>query len=356
MAGGGGQLLEHPAGGDGGGQRLQDVIRLFGAGRLPVQLGQAGGQRVELAQLLGPRLDRLHRGVELLAGGPALDHQRVVLLAAQVEGLEGGGGRLGGPAGGDNGVGLLGRHHLGGRGPGRAVRRFCLQHLQIGQHAPQPVVLGRPVAGVLAGRVPGRVQRGDPEQLQHQSSAIGGGVVGERGQLLLLGEHRRPEGGVVHAEHRLDEPLRVPGPGRHQGPVAVRFHRDLRVDAAQRATHQVQVALVLELHLGDAVATYAGRADLLLGGAGLPPEGEQNGLEQGRLAGPVGPVDAHQPGGQLEVQLVLVDPEVAQVEPLDQHAGPAAGVSAPMMARSRYSCPSNLTRSRSRPVRSWSTT
>ena len=103
---------------------------------------------------------------------------------------------------------------------------------------------------------------------------------------------------------------------------------------AQGPAHQVQVALVLELHLGDAVAADARRADLLLGGAGPAPQGPQDGLEQGGLAGAVGPVDADQPGGQLQVELVLVDPEVAQVEAGQQHDRPSSGSPAASMARS----------------------
>src|SRR5262249_54908143 len=80
------------------------------------------------------------------------------------------------------------------------------------------------------------------------------------------------------------------------------------VDAAKGPAHQVQVALVLELHLGDAVAADAGRSNLFFGRAGLAPQGPHDGLEQRGLARSVGPVNADQAGRQLQVQLVLVDP------------------------------------------------
>ena len=81
-------------------------------------------------------------------------------------------------------------------------------------------MVGRGLAGVTAGRVACRVERGDPEQPQDQPQPLGGGVVGERRQLLLLGEHRGPEGAVVHAEHRLDVALGVADSLGHDQPVA----------------------------------------------------------------------------------------------------------------------------------------
>ncbi len=114
---------------------------------------------------------------------------------------------------------------------------------------------------------PGAVERGDPEQPEDElAEPLSRGVVGECRQLLLLGEHRRPEGAVVHAEYRLDVVLRVADALGHHEPVAAGFEARGGVDPAQGAAHQIEVTFVLELHLGDAVAAYAGGTNLLLGG------------------------------------------------------------------------------------------
>src|SRR5581483_11789597 len=140
----------------------------------------------------------------------------------------------------------------------------------------------------------------------------------------------------------LDVLLHFPGARRHESPVAVGLNRDRGGGAFDRATDQVEVALVLELDLGHAFAAHARAADVLLGRACLTPQAEQHGLQERRLAGPVGAEDPHQPGWYLEFELVFVDPEVAEIQTVDQHE---PGPSAPTMARSRYSWPIERTRS-----------
>ena len=97
----------------------------------------------------------------------------------------------------------------------------------------------------------------------------------------------------------------------------------------QGAPDQVQVALVLELDLGDAVAADSGRADLLLGGAGLAPQGPQRWPRAASTSRPVGAVDADQARGELQVELVLVHPEVPQVQAGQQHGVASPGGVAP---------------------------
>src|SRR5205823_5963541 len=94
--------------------------------------------------------------------------------------------------------------------------------------------------------------------------------------------------------------------------VGVGLGLDRVVDPADGAPHQVQVALVLELHLGQALAVHTRGADLVGGGTGPAVEGEEYRFEDGRLPTAVGAVDADQPGRQLELDLVLVDAVVAE--------------------------------------------
>ena len=103
----------------------------------------------------------------------------------------------------------------------------------------------------------------------------------------------------------------VPHPLGHGQPVAMRLGPDCGVRSRDRPAHEVDVALVLEGDLGDALAVGAGRGDLLLGGPCLAPKGPEHGLEQGRLAGAVRPVHADEPRWQDEVELVFEHPVVA---------------------------------------------
>ncbi len=288
-----------------GGRDGEDLELAFGVvdgGGHPLESGQLGGggqEGVELGLLLR---DHLVGGVQLGANAPAFDDEGLVFLAPAVQRLQRGGR---GPAAVLGGVGGL---LLGGGGDGRGLRPgfqvsgLDAQGVDVGQHAPQPgVVAGRPT-GIPAGQVTGRIEGSDAKEAQDQAQPFGGGLAGEGGQLLLLGEDRGPEGAVVHPEDRFDVPLGVPHPLRHDQAVAAGLQAGSGVDPAERAPHQVEVAFVLELDLGDAVAAHPGRTDLLLGGPGFAPQGPEDGLEQGRLAGAVGPVDADQTRWQLEVE------------------------------------------------------
>ncbi len=206
-----------------GGQRLQQpLVGLQAEGGLlqPGELVGGGPEGVELGLGFG---HRLRHGVELLPGVATFDDQGVVLLPAPVEGrhvrgrgleaLLGDGGRLLG------GVGL----HRDRGGTRLRVRGLDPQDVDIGQHPPGLVMAGRGEAGVPAGGVACPVEGGDPEQPQDQAQSVGGGAVGEGGQLPLLCEDRSPKRPVVHAEHRLDVPGRVADPLRHDQPVATGF-------------------------------------------------------------------------------------------------------------------------------------
>ena len=123
--------------------------------------------------------------------------------------------------------------------------------------------------------------------------------------MLLLGKHRGPEGAVVHTEHRVHVTAVVPHAFGHGEPVAVRLGSHRRVRSRDRPAHEVDVALVLEGDLSDALAVRAGRRDLLLGGPGLAPKSPEHRFEQGRLAGAVRSVHADKPRWQHEVELVF---------------------------------------------------
>ena len=194
------------------------------------------------------------------------------------------------------------------------------------------MVVGHGVAGVSAGGVSGPVERGDPEQPEDEAESLGGGVVGKRRQLLLLGEHRGPEGAVVHAEYRLHVAFGVPHAFGHDETIAARFEPRGGVDPAQSAADQIEMAFVFELHLSGAVPAHAGGADLLLGGPGLAEERPKDGFEQRRLPGPVRPENTDEPGGNLQVEFVLVDPEIPEVEAGQEHGA----ITRPALRRPRW--------------------
>ena len=100
------------------------------------------------------------------------------------------------------------------------------------------------------------------------------------------------------------------------------------VDAGDGAAHEIEVALVLELDLGDALGVDARRAHLVLVGARPAEERPEDRLDQVGLAGAVGAVDADQARRDLEVELVLVDPVVAQVQAGELHVSHAASSTA----------------------------
>ena len=107
------------------------------------------------------------------------------------------------------------------------------------------------------------VERRDPQQLEHELAAVGRRLLAEGGDLLLLGEDRGPEGGVTHAQDRVDVAARIPHALGHLLAVGVGLRLDLGVGPADRAAHEVQVALVLELHLAEALGVHARRAHLV---------------------------------------------------------------------------------------------
>ena len=139
--------------------------------------------------------------------------------------------------------------------------------------------------------------------------------------MLLFGEDRGPEGGVVHPQDGVHVTTRIAHPLGHSQTVAMGFGTDCGIGARDGAPDYVDVAFVLEGDLGDALAVGPGRRHLFFGGARLAPQRPEDRLEQRRLAGSVGPVHPDQPGGQDQVELFLEDPVVAQVYAVDQHAG-----------------------------------
>jgi hypothetical protein len=303
----------------GGRQRRRERLERLDALGSRAELAQAGlglGQRGLLvaqgAQAVGRVRDRR-------CGGLALEDERVVGAGEVVEGVEGllrggrrrGRGRQRRVGGGGPGVGLF---VLGG-----GLGERGLEGGEVGEPVGEALVVGPCLPCVGAGRVARLVERGDAEEPQHEVAPLLRAVRAEGGDLLLLGVDRRPERGVVHAEHGVDVGADVAHAFRHLLVVPVGLGLDGVVGAGDRAPDQVEVALVLELDLGDAVALDVGGADLVLRGAGLAVEAEADGLDERALAGPVGPVDAHQAGGELELELVLVDAVVPQVEAGEQH-------------------------------------
>ena len=90
-----------------------------------------------------------------------------------------------------------------------------------------------------------------------------------------------------------------------------------------RAAHEIEVALVLELDLGDALGVDARRAHVALVGARPAEERPEHRLDEIRLAGAVVAVDADQARRERQVELVLVDAVVAQVEARQLHVSPS---------------------------------
>src|SRR5439155_25201394 len=101
--------------------------------------------------------------------------------------------------------------------------------------------------------------------------------------------------------------------------VRVGLGLDRVVDAADRPAHEVEVALVLELHLREALAVHARGTDLVVARTGPAVERPQDRLDDRALARAVGAVDADQARRQLELELVLVDPVVAQEQSRQPH-------------------------------------
>jgi len=149
---------------------------------------------------------------------------------------------------------------VGGDGCGLGVGRGPADHVEIGKHGTEPLelILRRP--GVLAGQVTGGIERRDAEELEDQATALRRGLLAEGGQLLLLGEDRRPEGGVIHAQDRVHVAPRVARPLGHLLVVGMGLRLHRRVGATDGAAHEVEVTLVLELHLGHAFPAHAGGA------------------------------------------------------------------------------------------------
>ena len=164
-------------------------------------------------------------------------------------------------------------------------------------------------APVLTGLVLGRIDGSDAEELEHQLAPLGRRLAAEAGDLLLLGEHRCPEGGVVHAEDGAHIAGRVAHALGHLHSVGVGLGLHRGVDPRDRAAHDVEVTLVLELDLGPAVGVQPRGTDLVVRRASAAVEGEPDGLHQAGLAGAVGAVDADEARRELEVE-VLIDPVV----------------------------------------------
>ena len=245
-----------------------------------------------------------------------LPPDRVELVVGPLDLLQGGFGLPGrNLLHGLAGLGFLRRH------PGLLERIGQLG--QVGEHPPQALVLVARGAGVLARLVACPVQGRDAQQLEHQTAALGRRRLREGGQVALLGEDRGPEGDVVHPQHRVHVPGRVPCSLSHLGAVGVGLGPHRGAGPGDGPAHHVEVALVLELHLGHAVPVDAGRAHLLLVGPGPAPEGEQHRLQQRALARAVHSVDPNQTGRDLQVQGVLVDPVVAQMEAGQPHSAPS---------------------------------
>ena len=91
-----------------------------------------------------------------------------------------------------------------------------------------------------------------------------------------------------------------------------------RVRSGYGPAHDVDVPVMLKCDFGDALAVRPGRGHLLLGGTGLTPKRPEHGLEQGGLAGAIGPVHADEPGRQRQLQLFLEDPVIAKIYLVDQ--------------------------------------
>ncbi len=188
---------------------------------------------------------------------------------------------FGGPGaveGGGHGTFLVDGGDLQGAGPGGGVGRRHLGLLDVGQHGAQAAVLGAHLAGVSARLVPGHVERGDAQQGQDQLATIGRALAGKGVQLLLFGENRRPEGTVVHAQDRVHVAAGVPHSLSHGQAVAMGLGPHGGIDAADGPADKVDVALVLEGHLGHAFTVGARRRDLLLASACLAPQDPQDGL------------------------------------------------------------------------------
>ena len=300
-------------------QKLERGAVVVQPGRPGRRLGQLRAGVVEAAELGGQGGDGVVFPVEVALGAAPLDDEGLPRLTDPVDPPESlGGVALPGPRHlGDTGLGD--RVGFRGRGGGLGVGGLHAQDVEVGEDRAQMQELALGLARVPAGGIAGRVEGGDPEELQHELAPLGGSLGAEGGQLLLLGEHRRLEGRVVHPEHRVHVP---PGVGRalgHDQTVAMGLRLHGGVDPAQAAPDDVEMPFVLELDLGDTLGADARRTDLLAPGPGLSPQGEGDGLEQGRLARTVGPVDPDQPGGHGQIELVLVDPEVAEIDAGQQH-------------------------------------
>ncbi len=102
-----------------------------------------------------------------------------------------------------------------------ASSAWTRNQIEVREQAAQPLMAFAGFPGILADRIAGRVEGGDAEQGEDQAPALGRCLAGEGGQLLLLGEHRGPEGGIVHAEHLVDVPAGVAHPFGHQEVIAV---------------------------------------------------------------------------------------------------------------------------------------
>ena len=331
------------------GDGLQGRQALFGA-------RQALGLRLQLRQRRGrlgeaPELD-VELGDALLGGGVLVSHRlalgddALVFASRHLQLLVGLARRLQRLLGVDCRL----DHHLlgvaGRRGRRLGFGHLGLQRLELGQQAAGLLVLLGGLAPVLAGLVAGGVDGVDAQELQNELLALGRRLGAEGGQLLLLGEHRCPEGGVVHAQDRAHVSGGVAHALGHLEAVGVGLGLHRRADPRDRAPHDVEVALVLELDLGHAVGVDARGADLLVRRAAPAVKHPPDALDKTRLPGPVAAVDADEAGRQLDVEL-FVHPVVAQPEFRQPHFS-----SAPSTARARYSWPRVRMRSRSKPMRS----
>ena len=262
--------------------------------------------------------------VVLFAHRPALSHQPVVLLAQDIELVvpESGGAGIG-PA--HDGQRLVVGHALVGCDRSRLGRsQGHADRAEVGEHGAEAFELLLGQAGVLASQVARRVERGDAEQLQDEAPALGRRLLAECGELLLLGEHRGPESAVIHAQDGVDVAAGIAHALGHLLTVGMGLGLDLGVCAADRPPHHVEMTLVLELQLGDALGVDTGGAHFVHCRTGAPVEDEPDALDERALARPVQPVDTDQPRRDLELELVLEHPVVPEQQPGDAHQSAAS--------------------------------
>ncbi len=231
---------------------------------------------------------------------------------------------------------------LGQRLPGPAEGRLLLG--EVGEGPGQPLRVSLRLPGRPPHLRPGVVHGLDPQQPEHHLLPPGPGEVREGVELLLLREDGCTEDLVVHAQEAADLRVHLPDPDGQRDAADQQLCLGLVVLAPDHPPHLVLLPPVLEDQPDLAVREHAVRADLVLPGSGLPVEGEEQALDEGRLPAAVGPEDPDDASGQLQVHL-LEDPVVAEGQL--QHPHTVSPV-----ASTRNRSPSPRIRLRSSPARS----